>query len=87
MGKILEKAFYSEEDAPMVNYKFLTLLVIREMPTDNIMRHFTSLLVKLECEKPQADKNVTHNSHCWRKFTLVKTTLKSNLQISNLKTS
>lgn len=43
MGKILEKAFYSEEDAPMVNYKFLTLLVIREMPVDNIMRHFTSL--------------------------------------------
>lgn len=86
MGKILEKAFYSEEDAPMVNNKFSTLLVIREMPIDSIMRHFSSLLLVKSVRNPSADKNVTHNSHCWRKFTVVKTTLKSNLQISKLKT-
>lgn len=51
MGKILEKAFYSEENVLMVNKKFSTLLVIREMQIDSIMRHFTSLLlVKLQCE-------------------------------------
>ena len=52
MGKILEKAFYSEEDAPMVNNKFSTLLVIREMPVDSIMRHFSSLLLVRVWETP-----------------------------------
>lgn len=75
MGKRLEKALYTEEDIPIVNkQKFSTLLVIRKMQTDSIVRHLTSLmLVKLTRHKPPCWQRCGATLiHWWREYVLIK---------------